>query len=139
MLSLLNLISIFGAVAAGVWQARLITANKPIRHGRWLAAYIAIGYGSAFVAAGPWWGILALVGMAGQFSLWFRLVLNLERYLPASYMGPNPALRTAGRSKYDLLCWRIGAKLQWPPVLVAMAIEVSAVLATWIIFFLLHP
>lgn len=139
MLSLLNLIAIFGAVAAGVWQARLITANKPIRHGRWLAAYIAIGYGSAFVAAGPWWGILALVGMAGMFSLWFRLVLNLERGLLPSYMGPDPAVGSAGRSKYDLLCWRFGAKLQWPPVLVAMGIEVSAVFATWIIFLFLHP
>jgi len=136
---MLNIIAMFGAIAAAIWQSRLIQANKPIHHGRWLAAYIIIGYGSASVAAGPWWGILALVGMAGMFSLWFRLVLNLERGLLPSYMGPDPAQGTASRSKYDLLCWRLGAKLQWPPVLVAMVIEVSAVFATWIIFFLLHP
>lgn len=136
---MLNIIAMFGAIAAGIWQARLILANKPIRHGRWLAVYFVVGYGAACVQYGPWWGLLALVGMAGTFSLWFRLVLNIERGLPISYMGPDPGIKSAGRSKYDLFCWHVGAKLKWPPVLVAMGMEVTAAIVIPAIMLFICP
>lgn len=136
---MMNIIAMFGAIAAAVWQARLIKANKPIRHGRWLALYLVIGYGIAFLQVGPLWGILAIVGMAGLFSMWFRLVLNLERGLLPSYMGPDPAFNSAGQSKYDRLCWHLGDCLGWPPVLVAISMELTAVLGTSLTFLFLHP
>lgn len=139
MLSTLYLLTMLGAIAAGEWQARLILANKPIHHGRWLVAYIAIGYGSAYVAVGPWWALAACVGMAGLFSLWFRMVLNARRGLLPSYMGPDPALGTDVRSRYDLFCWHLGTRLHWQPISVARCIEATAIICTSIFFAILHP
>ncbi|MBS1939901.1 MAG: hypothetical protein JST38_03380 [Bacteroidetes bacterium] len=136
---MLNIIAMFGAIAAAIWQSRLIQANKPIHHGRWLTAYVVIGYGSACLIYGPWWGLLALVGMAGMFSMWFRLVLNIERRLPISYMGPEPGIKSASRSKYDLFFWHVGAKLHWPPVLVAIGVEATAAIGIPTIMLFVYP
>mgnify|MGYP007089347243 CR=1 FL=1 len=122
MLSVLYLATSTGAFVSAWWQVRLIKANRPIRHGLWLAAYIVIGYGSAIFAAGPWWGILALVGMAGIFSINFRLFLNSLRGLPPDYMGP-PADVIRNRSRYDLFYWRLALRFNLSPALLAVSLE----------------
>lgn len=126
MLSNLYLITILGAMGAGVWHARLIKANKPIRHGLWLLLYAFVGGLLAAWLVGPYWAFPAAMGMAGLFSMWFRLTLNTRRGLLPSYMGPDPSDTSRKRSQYDLLCWRIAGRIDWPPVVVAITIESTA-------------
>ncbi len=133
MLSVLYLATSAGAFVSAWWQARLIQANKPIHHGRWLAAYAALGYGMAAWSFGPWWALPAALGMAGVFSPVFRLFLNAARWLPLDYMGPTTAT-AKGRSRYDLFCWRMALRLRTNPAMVALAMEGSAAIGVAILF-----
>lgn len=119
------LIAIVLAYACAQVHAEMIAAHERIRHGLWLAGYIAVGYGIGYLLYGPVRGIFALLLMACVFSTWFRTFLNTRRGLLWSYMGPRPGVDSANRSRYDLLCWRIAERLGWPPVFVALAAETS--------------
>lgn len=135
MLSVLYLATAAGAFVSAWWQARLIKANRPIRHGLWLALYAALGYAASALAFGPWWALPAALGMAGVFSAVFRLFLNAARWLPLDYMGPPPATKK-GRSMYDLFCWRVAMRIGTWPALVAFAMEGSAAIGVAVLFWL---
>lgn len=135
----LYILSIFAAYGMGSYQAKLIKANRPIRHGLWLTALIAGGYGIAWGTVGPWWALLALVGMGGLFSMWFRVVLNTSRNLLPSYMGPDASDTSGKRSQYDLLCWRIANKLGCWPIWVALTLEATAIISVQLIYNQYHP
>lgn len=137
-MSALVILCIFAAYVMATYQAKLIKANKPIRHGLWLAALIVVGYGIAWAILGPWWALLALVGMGGMYSMWFRVVLNTSRNLLPSYMGPSASDTSSNRSQYDLLCWRIANKLGCWPIWVALTIEGTAVIGVQLIFNFYH-
>lgn len=136
---LLACICYAAAFAAG-WlvafpQAILIADNKPIHHGRWLAAYMVVAFALNWIAMPT--VALALVllpGMAGMFSATFRVALNELRGLPWHYLGPDPANgHVPGRSRYDLLMWRIAAVLRCRPVAVALTLELTTALAVYIL------
>lgn len=133
MLNVLYLATAAGAFVSAWWQARLIKANRPIRHGLWLALYAALGYAASALAFGPWWALPAALGMAGVFSPVFRLFLNAARWLPLDYMGPDAAT-AKGRSRYDLLCWRMSLRLGVEPVSVAITLETSAAIGVAVLF-----
>lgn len=139
MLGTLYLLTISGAMLAAMRQASLIKAGLPIRHGRWLAVYVAIGVLLAVVIIHSWWSLLALIGMAGIFSMYFRIFLNALRGKLPSYMGPDATDTSATRSQYDLLCWRIANILMWPPYMVAICIESTAACGVALLFTFFHP
>lgn len=139
MLGTLYLLSLSGAVIAAMHQARLIKAGRPIRHGFWLAAYVAVGVVLAAVIIRSWWFLAALVGMAGTFSMYFRFALNAMRGKLPSYMGPDLSSSSLDRSRYDLFCWNVAARLGWTPHNVALAMEITASVGTALIFTFLYP
>lgn len=116
-------------------QAILIADNKPIHHGRWLAAYMVVAFALSWTAMPTVaLALLLLPGMAGVFSATFRMALNELRGLPWHYLGPDPANGPApGRSRYDLLMWRIAAVLRCRPVAVALTLELTTALAVYIL------
>lgn len=141
MIGTLYLITMGGAAAIALHQTNLIKANRPIHHKMWLTIYVVIGVALAWMDFGTtWWSLLALVGMAGIFSNTFRTYLNALRGLLPSYMGPNLSDTSAKRSQYDLLMWRIAARLKWRPFRVAQLLELGTALILALVFtFIYHP
>lgn len=132
---LLACICYAAAFAAGwlvaIPQAILIQDGRPIRHGLWLTLYVVVG-GALAIQAMPTLdlALLVLPGMAGVFSATFRVSLNELRGLPWHYLGPDPASGPApGRSRYDLLMWRVADLFRCRPVAVATAVELATAVA----------
>lgn len=121
--------------AVAIPQAILIAGNRPIRHGRWLAAYVAAALALNLLAMPTVaLALLLLPGMAGVFSTTFRFALNDLRGLPWHYIGPDPANGPApGRSRYDLLMWRMASLLHCRPATVAIALELTTAIAVYIL------
>lgn len=121
--------------AVAIPQAILIADNRPIRHGRWLAAYVAVACALNWLAMPTLaLSLLLLPGIAGVFSATFRVALNDLRGLPWHYLGPDPANGPApGRSRYDLLMWRMASLLHCRPATVAITVELTTAIAVYIL------
>lgn len=121
--------------AVAIPQAILIAENRPIRHGRWLAAYVTVACALNWLAMPTVaMALLLLPGMAGVFSTTFRFALNELRGMSWHYLGPDPANGPApGRSRYDLLMWRTASLLHCRPASLAIILELTTALAVYIL------
>lgn len=126
MLNALYIASALSGLGMAAYHAHLIRQDRSVRHGVWMAVWFVAGVATATMGLHHiGWAVMALFGMAAVFSAVFRTTLNKLRGLPWSYMGPDLTDTSAKRSQYDLLCWRIAARLGWQPVAVALVLELS--------------
>lgn len=150
-LFLLYCLASAGAEVSARIHASTISANSPIRHGRWLAIWVCTALGLAALTMRSWWALLAALGMMGVFSAVFRTRLNLRREKGWAYVGPVPAWtkdviwvtgfslwdaldweRGEKRSQYDVVCWFYAHKFGTRPVFVAFGLELAAATLTYL-------